>query len=155
MKVLLTKEVESVGHAGQVVNVADGFARNYLFPRNLAIPANKGTLKNLERIAEEARKREERHRTDAEAMAKKITENPITIRAHAGHDTSKLFGSVTAQDIADALKEQLGIEVDKRRIEITEPIRSLGEYDVPVKLHTKVLAHIRLNVVPLTAEEQP
>jgi len=154
MKVLLTKEVESVGHAGQVVNVADGFARNYLFPRNLAIPADKGTLKNLERLAEEAKRREERHRTDAETMARRITETPITIHAHAGHDTSKLFGSVTAQDIADALKEQLGIEVDKRRIEISEPIRSLGEYDVPVKLHTKVLAHIRLNVVPLSAEEQ-
>lgn len=153
MRVLLTKEVESVGHAGQIVNVADGFARNYLIPRKLAVPATKGTEKMIAKLAEEARKREERARTDAEAVARRITENPITIKAHAGHDTSKLFGSITAQDIADALKEQLGVDVDRRRIEIAEPIRSLGEYTIPVKLHTNITAHVRLTVVPISSEE--
>jgi large subunit ribosomal protein L9 len=153
MKVVLVKEVEAVGQAGQVVTVADGYARNFLFPRKLAIAADRGTLKNLERIAAEARRREDRARADAESVARRITETPVTVRAHVGQDTSKLFGSVTTQQIADAIKEQIGVEVDRRRIELEEPIRSLGEYDVPIKLHGRVTAHLRLNVEPLQQAE--
>jgi large subunit ribosomal protein L9 len=146
MKLILTQSVEKLGKPGEIVTVADGYGRNFLLPRQFAIPANKGNLKQAERLAAEHEKREAKIRTDAESVAARIAASPITITARVGQDTTKLYGSVTASDIAEALQTQAEIEVDRRRIQLDEPIRSLGEYVVPIRLHENVTGEIRLTV---------
>ncbi len=148
MKVILTERIEKLGSAGQVVNVADGYARNYLYPRKLAVPADKGALKNLEHLRSSLERKELQARTDAEAVVKRLQEKPLTISAKAGKETSKIFGSVTSGDIVEAIKDQVGVEVDRKKVELQEPIRSLGEFTVPIRLHHEVTAQVKLQVVP-------
>jgi large subunit ribosomal protein L9 len=145
MKVILKTDVKDLGQTGEVVNVKDGFARNYLMPRGLAAEANIRNIKSFEhdkkKIVEQAKK----VKTGAEGLAERIAAVTVTIKAKAGEE-EKLFGSVTTTDIAEALKAQ-GIEVDKKKIHLEEPIKRLGEFKAGVKLHTDVLAEFTVQVV--------
>jgi large subunit ribosomal protein L9 len=149
MQIILRKDVEKLGKIGQVVEVKPGFARNFLIPRGLAYPATKS---NLSRLAEEERVLRQRglkERRVAGDLAAKLDGIRLTAVALVGEE-DRMFGSITSQDIAELLREK-GLDVDRRKIHLEEPIRALGEYDVPVKLHADVTAMIRLEVV----KEQP
>lgn len=147
MKIILTKDVPNVGKHGEVHNVAEGYARNFLFPRKLAIEASKGNLQAIERQhALEERLREHRV-AGAQVAAGKLDGASVRISHRAGSGT-KLFGSITAQHIADAIKEQLGVDVDRRKIDLQKPIRSIGEFDVPIHLHREVVTTVKLEVTP-------
>jgi len=145
MKIILKKNVENIGNAGDIVTVKDGYARNFLIPKDLAVEATRSNLK----IAEELKKNVDRKKTaavdKARRMAEKLKNISLTTSVAAGED-DKIFGSVTSQTIADLLAEK-GFEVDKRHINLSEPIKALGVYDIPVKLHSEVTAQIKLWVV--------
>ncbi len=150
MKVILQRDIPKVGKGGDVVNVADGYARNYLFPRSYAVPASGGHLKHHEaRIAQEKAKGARLH-AGAEKNAETLAETTLTITGKVGAGT-KLYGSITAQDVADAIKSSTGVEVDKRRIGLVDPIKSLGVYAVPVRLGTDVTVTVHVDV---TTEEE-
>ena len=149
MKVILTQPIEKLGNPGDIVTIADGYGRNYLLPRQLAIVADKGSLKQAGNIAAEHAKRDLRARTDAEALATRLRMRPVTVSARVGSETTKLYGSITSSDIAEAVRNQLEIDVDRRKIELDEPIRNIGEYDVPIRLRADVTAHVKVNVVPV------
>ena len=146
MEVILRDDVRSLGKAGQLVRVKPGYARNFLLPQGLAYEATEG---NKKRIAAETRARSVRlaaEKSGAEEYAERLGGLVLTIPGNAGEE-GRLFGSVTAQDIAGALEAQ-GYEVDKRRIELDQPIKSLGEHTVSVRLHPEVQASVRVTVVP-------
>lgn len=145
MKVILRKDYESLGKIGDVVEVKPGFARNYLIPRNIAYAALKGNLKALEEEKKIHAKREQKELSKSEKLAVELEKVSVTIPVQVGEE-DKIFGTVTSQMIADALAEK-GFEIDKRRIEIEEPIKSLGIYGVNIKLHPKVSAKIKVWVV--------
>jgi large subunit ribosomal protein L9 len=147
MKVLLQKPVDKLGQPGDVVEVADGYARNFLVPQGLAIKAAKGA----ERLAESMRRahdvRESKEKTEHEAVASQlIAAGGLTIRARAGEE-GKLFGSVTAADIADAIAAQTGVAVDRKAVHLEEPIRTLGAHEVRVKLFADVEPVVTVEVV--------
>lgn len=144
MKVILRKNYEGLGEVGKVVDVRDGYARNFLIPQKVAYPYAPGYLKMVEneKKAYEAKLNREVH--DAKNLADKLSGVEITLEVQAGEE-DKLFGSVTSQMIADKLAEK-GFEVDRRRIELQEPIKSLGAYKVPLKLHQQVAAEINVLV---------
>jgi large subunit ribosomal protein L9 len=146
VQVILREDVASLGHAGDLVKVKPGFARNYLLPQGKAIVATEASKRELEHqkrvIAEKVRR--DRELLDAER--KKYDGVVVEIAAQAGEE-GKLFGSVTAAQIADALVER-GLEIDRRRIDLADPIKSLGEHDVVVRLHRDVTATLKVNVVP-------
>lgn len=146
MKVILQKPVDSLGEPGEVIQVADGYARNYLIPRGLAAPATKGALRHAERVKAGHEERTRRQRAEAEVLAGRLTKAPVRIAAQAGEE-GRLFGQVTAHQIADALGEQLGERIDHRRIHLEEPIRSVGVHDVQVRLHPEIDAKITVDVV--------
>ena len=146
MKVILKQDIKGVGKADDVVNVAPGYARNYLFPRALAVEASEHQLRELKRRHEALERRGEKALADAREIAERLSQTTITIHARAGAGT-KLYGSVTPQDIADAVKEQTGIEIDKRRIHVQEPIKSAGTHTVPVRLHRDVGFDLNVEVV--------
>lgn len=145
MKVILRKNYEGLGEIGKVVDVRDGYARNFLIPQKVAYPYAPGYLKMMEneKRAYEARVNREIH--DAKVFAEKLNAVELTIEVQAGEE-DKLFGSVTSQMIAEKLAEK-GIEVDRRRIELAEPIKTLGSYKVPIKLHQQVSAEVGVQVV--------
>ncbi len=145
MKVILQQTVEKLGAAGEVVEVADGYARNYLLPRRLALPATPGNLRQLERLRARLARLEAEQRSDAERLAQQLSSLTLTIARKAGQN-DQLFGSVTAADIAEALAAQ-GVTVDRRKIQLAEPIKLIGEYEVPVRLHGAVTATVRVVVV--------
>jgi large subunit ribosomal protein L9 len=145
MKVILIADEDNVGTAGQVVNVKDGFARNYLIPKKKAMPATSENLKRVEKMRSQMEAAQAKIRSEAEALAKRIESASLTLPMQAG-ENEKLFGSVTSLDIERALKEE-GIEVDRKRIQLHEPIKSLGVFQVPVKLHHEVTAHLKVWVV--------
>jgi large subunit ribosomal protein L9 len=145
MKVILRKNYEGLGEIGKVVDVRDGYARNFLIPQKVAYPNAPGYLKLIEneKKAYEAKMNREMH--DAQTLAEKLNGVKITLEVQAGEE-DKLFGSVTSQMIADKLAEK-GFEVDRKRIELAEPIKSLGDYKVPLKLHQQVAAEINVSVM--------
>jgi large subunit ribosomal protein L9 len=146
IEVILREDVKSLGKAGEMVRVKPGYARNYLLPQGLAFEATEG---NKKRIAAETRARSVRHqaeRVDAERSAATLSAVNLTLTGKAG-DEGKLFGSITAQDIAEALAAQ-GHQVDRRRIELEHPIKTLGQHNVQVRLHPDVHAEVRVSVVP-------
>jgi large subunit ribosomal protein L9 len=145
MKVILRHDYESLGKIGQVVEVKNGFARNFLFPRKIAYSALKGNLASLEEEKKNFAKKAEQERKSAETQAAELEKVSVTIPVQVGEE-DKIFGAVTTQMIADALKEK-GFDIDKRRIEIAEAIKSLGIYEVSVKLHSNVDAKIKVWVV--------
>jgi large subunit ribosomal protein L9 len=146
MKLILTRDVKDLGKTGQVVNVSDGYARNFLLPRKLAIAADAGALKVIDQKKKLLEVKGEKMLADAQQIAEKINNLKVTVTGKAGAGT-KLYGSVTNQEIADAMKAQHDIAVDKRTIHITEPIKSIGTFEVPIKLHHDVSATIHVEVV--------
>ncbi len=145
MKVMLTKDVENIGRAGEIKDVADGYGRNFLLPRKLAVVAHKGVEAEAKRIREAAGKREAKDRDEAQALADEIGDRTVVVRLRTGEE-GKAFGAITNQDIAQALKQQHQVEVDHRKIELREPIKQLGEHQVQLRLHRDVTAHINLIV---------
>jgi large subunit ribosomal protein L9 len=146
MRIVLRDDVENLGHKGDIVEVKDGYARNYLVPRGLAIKATAGIVKQAEAMRRTRQQREARDREAAEALAQRLQAQPITVVAHAGAG-GKLFGSVTAIDVAAALQAQLGVEVDRRRIEIDEPLKEVGSAEVRIRLEAGVDATATVEVV--------
>jgi large subunit ribosomal protein L9 len=146
MKVILKADVKDLGRMGEVVSVKDGFARNYLMPKGLAVDASTKNVKQFEHDKRQILEMAKKVKAGAEGLAEKIAATGITIKAKAGEE-DKLFGSVTAMDIAEALKAE-GIEIDKKKISLEEPLKRLGEYKVSVKLHSDVAAEITVRVEP-------
>ena len=146
MKVILRADVPDVGHKGDVLDVADGYARNFLVPRGLAMKASKGALAQAEAMRRSRAVRDARDREAAEEVATRLTPVTIRIEARAGAE-GRLFGSVTTADIAAAVAKQTGIELDRRRLHLGKPIKALGSHEVPVKLHSDVEFVITLEVV--------
>ena len=145
MKIILRQNNDKLGTIGDVLDVKDGFARNYLIPRNIAYRATAGNLKALEEEKKILARKEDKAAKDAEKLAAQIASASLTITMKVGED-DKLFGAVTSQMIADSLIEK-GFTIDKRIIELEEPIKTLGIFEVPVKLHTKVTAKVKVWVV--------
>jgi large subunit ribosomal protein L9 len=146
MKVILTHDVKAVGKAGQVINVAEGYARNFLFPRKLAIEATAGSLKQIDAKKEHLKQKADKILAEAQELGARINELSVTIKSKAGAG-NRLYGSITPQDIANALKSQHNIEVDKRKITIKDPIKTTGSFTVAVKLHHDVTANLTVEVV--------
>ncbi len=145
MKVILNKDVKGTGKAGDVVNVSDGYARNMLIPRGMATEATAGNIRQLEKKkAIEAEKRAE-EKAEAQEQAAKLEKALVTIRTKAG-DGGRIFGSITSKDIADAIGSQLGIEVDKKKIQLDSPIKQTGETTVTIRLYHEVNAAVRVSV---------
>lgn len=142
MKVILLKDVKGQGKKGDVKELSEGYVRNFLLPQGLAKLASDGNLKTLEVQNASEQKRKEKEKEDAEALAKKLGEMTVVVKTKAG-EGGRLFGAITSKQIAEALAEQ-GIKIDKRKIELEDPIRTLGVTQVPVKLHPQVKA--KLNV---------
>lgn len=145
MKVILKENVESLGKAGDAVKVADGYARNYLIPKGLAVEASSWSLKSLEHEKKRIMQKIESERKKAELMVEKLRGVTCTLHRRAG-EQDKLFGSVTTKDIEKSLIEQ-GIEIDRKMIILEEPVRSLGEFPVKIKLQPGVTAEIKIMVV--------
>lgn len=147
MKVILSKDVPGTGKAGEVKDVADGYARNYLLPRKLAIPATGGALKNVEQKRASEQKKAAAEEAAARALAERLTAAPVVLTAKVG-DQGRLYGSITSGDIAEQLSAQLGQPIDKRRIELAEPIKQLGTFEVTIRLHRAVTAAVKVDIQP-------
>ena len=147
MKIILQKEIEKLGAPGDIVNVADGYGRNYLVPRGLAIQATKGAVRQAENLKRAHAERVAKARKEAEALAEKL--GGVTVRlAHRAGGEGKLFGSITAQDLAEEIEKQAGQPVDRRSILLDEPIRSVGSHVVEVRLDPDVTATVTVEVEP-------
>ena len=145
MKVILRKDLEKIGKVGDVVEVKDGYARNYLFPKDLALPATPGNLKRVEDEKRVFLKKKERIKEEAMTVAEKLERKSVTIPVQVG-EQEQMFGSVTAQDIANMLKQE-GFEIEKNQIELPEPIKALGIYNVKINLYPGVTPTVRVWVV--------
>ena len=145
MQVILREHVDNLGRRGEIVKVADGYARNYLLPRKLALLATEGNKKQIERERGKFVAKEAEEQKVAEAMAERLGALDIAIAKKVG-ETEALYGSVTTADIAEALAAK-GVEIDRRKLHLSEPIKRLGEFDVPVRLHPDVTAHVKVRVV--------
>lgn len=148
MKVILLQDVPGTGKKNQIVQVSDGYARNFLFPRKAAMEATGGAVREVERRNEAERQREAERRAEAEKIAAGLKGKTITIRAKAG-DKGRLYGSVTVQEVADALEAQHAVTVDKRKLDLKEPIRTLGESSVAVRLYTGISVDMKIRIVAL------
>jgi len=146
VKVILKADVKGVGKAGSVVDVSDGFGRNYLVPHGLAEDATPGNLQQLEGRKNAQKKRDEKLLSGARELALKLQSKPVVVRAKAG-EQGKLFGAVTNAQISDALKTELGVEVDRHKIDLGEPIKSAGDHHCSVKLAQGVTATVTVRVV--------
>ena len=146
MKVILLADVKGTGNKEEIVNVSDGYARNFLFPKKLAVEATPGAAKEIERKKAAERQRELEHRNEADAKARTLRGKVITVRAKAGAQ-GRLYGSITGQEVADALNAQYQVNVDKRKIELSETIRSVGDYEAVIKLYPEISAKMNLRVV--------
>lgn len=146
MKVILRKDIVNVGKEGGVIEVSEGYARNYLFPRKLAVPAGDAAVKELEKSKKRLEKKEIEKKEELKKTAEKLGGIAIEIKADAG-ESGKLFGSVTTTDICEAIKTVSGLEIDKKKIIIEEPIRTLGEHVVLAKLHADIETKVRISVI--------
>lgn len=146
MKVILLADVKGTGKKEEIVNVSDGYARNFLFPKKLAVEATPGASKEIERKKAAAHQREMERRAEAEKKAASLRGKVITVTAKCGAQ-GRLYGSITGQEIADALNTQHQVSVDKRKIDLAEPIRAVGETDVVVKLYPEISAKMTVRVV--------
>jgi large subunit ribosomal protein L9 len=145
MKVVLSKDVKDLGTAGQVKEVSDGYARNFLFPRKLAVPATVSALKQVEARDKAAARKQESEEQRARQMADRLKSEPLKIFPKVG-EQGRLYGSVTAGDLAEALEKVLGQPVDKRKLELQEPIRTIGEYKVPFRISRTVSVTLNVQV---------
>ncbi|HCO39658.1 MAG: 50S ribosomal protein L9 [Aquificota bacterium] len=146
MKVVLIKDLEGYGVFGDVINVKDGFARNYLIPRGIALPATEGNLKHVRSIISQKARKLQREKEKAQELAKKLEGFVVEITRQVG-EKGKLFGSVTPQDIAQALKER-GFDIDRKKVMLKNPIKDIGIYTVVLKLHPEVSVSIKVDVKP-------
>ncbi len=146
MKIVLRDDVENVGRKGDLIEVTDGFARNYLVPRGLAMKATKGVVRQADAMRRSREAREARDRDSAQALADQLTGRRIALRARAG-EGGRLFGSITSADVVDAVRKQTGVELDRRKAQLAEPLKELGAVDVPVKLHPDVEVTLTVDVV--------
>ena len=146
MKIVLREDVDHLGHKGDLLEVADGYARNFLVPRGLAMKATKGVVAQAEAMRRNRSARDARDRSAAEDLAGRLVGAPIRVGVRAG-EGGKLFGSVTSADVADAVRAQTAVDVDRRSIELPEPIKELGTAEIPVRLHPDVTATLLVEVV--------
>lgn len=145
MIVILLKDVKGTGKAGEIVKVSDGFARNMLIPRGMAKEATDGNVRSLEKAKAVQAQKDADAKAAAEKLAEELKEKEIVIRTKGG-EGGKLFGSITTKDIETAAKEQLGVKIDKKKMQLESPIKHIGDYEVPVKLVGGVAAVIRVKV---------
>lgn len=148
IRVLLQQDVDNLGKGGDVVRVRPGFARNYLMPRGLAVPATEGNLARVEDLKRQAAQRAAEQAKVAQELADKLAGISVTI-ARAVGDENKMYGSVTTKDIEEAY-EKAGVPIDRKKIQLAEPIKALGSYEVPIKLHPSVVANLKVEVVKKT-----
>ena len=151
MELILRKTVDTLGEEGDIVKVKSGYGRNYLIPKKFAVVANKANLALLEQETAVIESRREKQRQEAETLSKKVSGSSITIQHRVGEE-DKLFGSVTSADIAEKLAE-LDIQIDKKNVLLTEPIKTLGEVVVPIKVGYQMTSEITVSIVPLETEE--
>lgn len=151
MKIILKQDVPNLGEEGEIAEVADGYARNYLIPQGMAVKASRGALKDLEHRQKVQAKKHQRMKKRAETMARRLTAQTVTFEVKIGA-SGQLYGSITNADIAEALEEALGEEIDKRDIPLSEPIREVGEHFVPVHLMEDVEPQVRVVVRPEDGE---
>jgi large subunit ribosomal protein L9 len=144
MEVILRETIDNLGRAGQVVKVADGYARNYLLPRKLAYPATEGNRKVIEFERQSLLRKESKQKEDAEKLQQMLEKVEITIRRKVG-EQNMLYGSVTNADVADEL-EKKGFQIEKRKIHMDDHIKEIGEYSIPIRLFKDVTAHVKLTV---------
>ncbi len=145
MKVILKEEIKSLGKIGEVVNVADGYARNYLIPKNLAVEANVKNIKSLEHDRKKIEERAKKTKQTAEGLSERLSALTLTLSAKAGEE-ERLFGSITTMDIAEALKKE-GFDIERKKILLDEPIKRLGSYTIGVKIHPDVTSNVTIEVV--------
>jgi len=146
MKVVLLQDVKAQGKKDQIIEVSDGYARNFLFPKKLAVPANAKVVNDIKSKQSSAKHREEVERENAKALAGKLADITVTIPAEAGTD-GRFYGAVTSKDIQEALKTQFGIEIDKRKFELDAPIKAFGTYRIDVKLYQGISGKLAVMVV--------
>lgn len=146
MKVILQADIKNLGKKGDVVEVSEGYGRNYLLPRGLAVEASSGNLRHAAQQKQKESAKAERELKEAQKIGEKIKDQQLKVGAKVG-EGGRLFGSVTPQEIADQLRRQFAVEIDKRKIEIKEPIKSLGTHKVTVKIHPKVHVQVQVDVV--------
>lgn len=147
MKIILTQDVPGLGRMGEIRQVADGYARNYLIPRGMAVLASPGAIKQVQLRHKAEEKRSQRLKLEAEEFARRLGELTLRFRARVG-ESQRLYGSITSADIVEAIEEQTGQVIDKRKVELEHSIRELGEHHVPIKLMSDVTAHVRVVVEP-------
>jgi large subunit ribosomal protein L9 len=152
VKVILANDVEKLGLKGDVVTVADGYARNYLVPKGLALVATKGSLRQAEMMTRARREKEQRDKEAAASRVASLGASPVYISARAGEE-GRLFGSVTKSDVARAIEEQLGEAVDRHLVRLEDPIRSLGTHQIEIHLHEEVNALVTVEVIAHEEEE--
>jgi large subunit ribosomal protein L9 len=153
MKVILLKELRGHGGEGDVIEVKNGYANNYLLREGIAVKATDGNLKQLEQRRNNIAKREETRIADANALAAKLNDAKVTVDVQVGEE-GQLFGSVTATMVADAIKAELGIEIDRRRVELTKPIKAVGVYPVDVDIYREIKGTVSVVVGPEAAAEE-
>lgn len=146
MRVILNQDVKDVGKAGQIVEVSEGYGRNYLFPRNIAVEANESNLKARDNKLAREKAKADKLKAEMQALAEQIAQRTVTVKAKAG-EGGKLYGAITSKEVALEAKRQLNLELDKRKILLEEGIRALGHYDLAVKLHPEVTAKLKVHVV--------
>ncbi|MBW3604743.1 MAG: 50S ribosomal protein L9 [Actinobacteria bacterium] len=147
MKLILKQDVDNLGDAGDIVDVADGYGNNYLMPRGLAMPVTKGAVADAEAISRARRTREARSVADAHERRADLERRPVTVQANAGEDGT-LYGSIGTTAIAKAVSEQLGLKIDRRKIQLDKPLKELGEHRVGVRVYRDVTADVRVVVAP-------
>ena len=145
MKVILLEDVKNVGKKGSIINAKDGYARNFLFPKNLAIEATDVNLKNLEHVKKQQEQKEKELLDEARQLEEELNKITVVIKTKTG-ENGKLFGSITTKEIADILEKEHGISIDKKKYDLEEPIKSVGEYYVKIKLHPTVNAKLKVIV---------
>jgi large subunit ribosomal protein L9 len=145
MEVILREHVDNLGRRGEVVKVADGYARNYLLPRKLALLATEGNRRQIERERAKFEAKEAEEQKTAQAIAQRLSDVTIEIARRVG-ETDVLYGSVTSSDIAAALAAK-GLEIERRKLQLAEPIKKLGEFDIPIRLHREVTSTVKVKVV--------
>ena len=152
MKVILSKDVDNLGDKGEVVSVADGYARNYLVPKGMALIASKGTLRQADQMRRARDERERKAKDEAAAKVSMLGSTPVYISARAG-EGGRLFGSVTKADVARAVAEQLGENIDRQKVRLDDPIRTLGTHTVELHLHEEVNALLTVEVIAHEEDE--
>ncbi len=147
MKVILLQDVKNIGKRDDIVNISDGYARNFLFPKKLAVEAKPGAMKEIERKRAAEAAREAERRAEAQEKAKQLKDQGVTLPVKCG-EKGRLYGSVTTAEIADELEKQYGIRVDKKKIELSEPIKQVGDVTMSVWLYSGITAQMVVHVVP-------